>query len=72
MTGNREGNMALVTRAAAVAIALSLVPVGLAAPARADDLDGTYTLFTDQSQRRTNGMPNPYQNSSATWISNGR
>lgn len=50
-----------------LAIAFSFVAIGLAAPARAEDLTGTYTLFSDQSQRRTNGMPNPYQNSSATW-----
>jgi hypothetical protein len=59
--------MNLVTRAAAAAAAFLGVAVGLAAPAQADELSGTYTLFSDQSQRKTNGMPNPYRNSSATW-----
>ena len=59
--------MHFVTRTAATATAILGVAIGLAPPAQADDLSGTYTLFSDQSQRRTNGIPNPYRNSSATW-----
>lgn len=59
--------MHLGTRTAAAATVFVGLATGVAAPAHADDLSGTYTLFSDQSQRKTNGIPNPYQNSSATW-----
>lgn len=54
-------------RAAAAAVAFTAGAVGLAAPASADELRGSYTLFSDQSQRRANGVLNPYANSTAVW-----
>ena len=60
--------MRTVVRAAATAVAMAGAAIALANPAHADDLSGTYTLISDQSQRMVNGAPNPYPNSSATWI----
>jgi hypothetical protein len=48
------------------AIALTGLGLGSAAADPAP-LQGTYTLFSDQSQRGLNGIPIPYQNSSAQW-----
>jgi hypothetical protein len=48
--------------------ALGLAGLGLGAgTATADPLSGTYSLFSDHSQRKLNGIPIPYRNSSATW-----
>ncbi|MEV3900980.1 hypothetical protein AB0K11_01525 [Mycobacterium sp. NPDC050551] len=52
----------------ATALAMAGAAIGLAGPAHADDLSGTYTLLSDQSQRAVNGTLNPYPSSSATWI----
>lgn len=47
---------------------LGLAGLGLGAgTAAADPLSGTYSLFSDQSQRKLNGVPTPYRNSSAVW-----
>lgn len=48
--------------------ALGLAGVGFGAgTATAEPLSGTYSLFSDQSQRKLNGVPTPYRNSSSTW-----
>ena len=48
--------------------ALGLAGLGLGAgTASADPLSGTYSLFSDQSQRKLNGVPTPYRNSSTVW-----
>jgi len=50
--------------------ALGLAVVGLGAgtaTATADPLTGTYSLFSDQSQRKLNGVLTPYKNSSSIW-----
>ncbi|MCT7661380.1 hypothetical protein [Mycobacterium deserti] len=58
-------------RTAATAVmsgALALAGLGLGAgTATADTLSGTYTLFSDHSQRKLNGIPTPYHNSSSVW-----
>lgn len=55
-------------RKLAVGVAVVGVAVGLAGPASAEDPVGTYTLFSDQSQRTVNGVLTPYDNSTATWV----
>jgi hypothetical protein len=48
--------------------ALALAALGLSGgTAAADSLAGTYTLFSDHSQRTLNGVPTPYHNSSSVW-----
>jgi len=50
--------------------AFGLAVVGLGAgttTATADPLTGTYSLFSDQSQRKLNGVLTPYKNSSSIW-----
>ena len=48
--------------------ALGLAGLGLGAgTASADPLSGTYSLVSDQSQRKLNGVPTPYRNSSTVW-----
>jgi hypothetical protein len=47
---------------------LGLAGLGLGTgTAAADPLSGTYSLFSDQSQRKLNGVPTPYKNSSTLW-----
>ncbi|HET6737256.1 hypothetical protein [Mycobacterium sp.] len=48
--------------------ALGLAGLGLGAgTASADPLSGAYSLFSDQSQRKLNGVPTPYRDSSTVW-----
>jgi len=48
--------------------ALGLAGLGLGAgTAIADPLSGTYSLFSDHSQRKLNGVLTPYHNSSSIW-----
>ena len=61
--------MRIVTTAVAAG-ALGLTGLGVTAGAAADPaapLRGTYSLFSDHSQRTLNGIAIPYGNSSALW-----
>jgi hypothetical protein len=59
--------MNMISRAVIMTAVAAGAAVGLASPASADELNGAYTLFSDQSQRTLNGQPTPFRNSSAVW-----